>query len=277
MDYRDTTAGTTSRRRPPFDTCLLAVFFRFGPLTPSERSGNLIAGDARKKGFQFRTTSSDITARHVSDGSRWGPSSVEAMRFNAARAKRFTTETGSGVKHAADTHGQVVLEEGAAGAAGDAAERPSSSVIPMARQTGSLFEPSTEAIRKGKAGSTEFCKMVKLQKADKQIVIDYEVYGQRPTLGRVDCCGIKHGWNPRTRRPRMPLCTAKNAAAASSSAPALASALPARLWTEARDMVRSCRTAHMLSRSGRPPLRPPSPRLEQNDVRAGHASPRLPQ
>jgi IS5 family transposase len=45
----------------------------------------------------------------------------------------------------------------------------------------SLFEPSTEIIRKGKAGKpTEFGKMVKLQEAENQIVIDYEVYDRRP-------------------------------------------------------------------------------------------------
>jgi len=46
----------------------------------------------------------------------------------------------------------------------------------------SLFEPTTEVIRKGKAGKpTEFGKMVKLQEAENQIVIAYEVYDQRPS------------------------------------------------------------------------------------------------
>jgi transposase, IS5 family len=44
----------------------------------------------------------------------------------------------------------------------------------------SVFEPSTEVIRKGKAGKpNEFGKMVKLQEAENQI-IDYEVYERRP-------------------------------------------------------------------------------------------------
>ena len=39
-----------------------------------------------------------------------------------------------------------------------------------------------ELIRKGKAGKpNEFGKMVKVQEAENQIVIDYEVYQQRPT------------------------------------------------------------------------------------------------
>src|SRR5207302_4454562 len=46
----------------------------------------------------------------------------------------------------------------------------------------SLFEPSTEVIRKGKTGKpTEFGKLVKLQEAENQIVIAYEVYDQRPS------------------------------------------------------------------------------------------------
>ena len=46
----------------------------------------------------------------------------------------------------------------------------------------SLFEPSTEIIRKGKAAKpNEFGKMVKLQEAEDQIVIDYQVYDRRPS------------------------------------------------------------------------------------------------
>jgi IS5 family transposase len=45
----------------------------------------------------------------------------------------------------------------------------------------SLFEPSTEVIRKGKASKpNEFGKLVKLQEAENQIIIDYEVYARRP-------------------------------------------------------------------------------------------------
>jgi transposase, IS5 family len=45
----------------------------------------------------------------------------------------------------------------------------------------SLFEPSTELIRKGKAAKpNELGKMVKLQEAEKQMVVDYAVYAQRP-------------------------------------------------------------------------------------------------
>lgn len=45
----------------------------------------------------------------------------------------------------------------------------------------SLFEPHTEAIRKGKAAKpTEFGKLVKIQEAEHGLVIDYAVYARRP-------------------------------------------------------------------------------------------------
>ena len=44
-----------------------------------------------------------------------------------------------------------------------------------------MFETSTEVIRKGKASKpTEFGKMVKIQEAENQIVIDFEVYEKKP-------------------------------------------------------------------------------------------------
>jgi transposase, IS5 family len=45
----------------------------------------------------------------------------------------------------------------------------------------SIFETSTEIIRKGKAGKpNEFGKMVKVQEAEGQIITDFEVYDERP-------------------------------------------------------------------------------------------------
>src|SRR5450756_1186439 len=45
----------------------------------------------------------------------------------------------------------------------------------------SLFEYTSEIIRKGKAGKpTEFGKMVKIQEAENQIITSYEVYSKRP-------------------------------------------------------------------------------------------------
>jgi IS5 family transposase len=46
----------------------------------------------------------------------------------------------------------------------------------------SIFEPSTEVIRKGKAGKpNEFGKLVKIQEAEQQIITDYVVYDTRPS------------------------------------------------------------------------------------------------
>lgn len=46
----------------------------------------------------------------------------------------------------------------------------------------SLFEPSTEVIRKGKAGKpNEFGKLITLQEAEQQIITHYEVYARRPS------------------------------------------------------------------------------------------------
>ncbi len=107
------------------------------------------------------------------------------------QAKRFAQDIAAGVKRAGSLSKQLALE-----GMGAEIER----MVPLIRQVMkqtrarifrgdtrsagkllSLFEPSTEVIRKGKAGKpNEFGKMVKLQEAENQIIIDYEVYGRRP-------------------------------------------------------------------------------------------------
>jgi DDE family transposase len=117
---------------------------------------------------------------------------LDATSRVAGQAKRFANEIALGVKQCARRRKQAVLfgirEE---------LER----IVPLVRQVMrqtrarvfggnthapdklvSLFEPSTEIIRKGKAAKpTEFGKMVKLQEAENQIIIDYEVYDRRPS------------------------------------------------------------------------------------------------
>lgn len=45
----------------------------------------------------------------------------------------------------------------------------------------SLFEPHTEATRKGKTSKpTELGKLVKIQEAENQFVVDYQIYERRP-------------------------------------------------------------------------------------------------
>jgi transposase, IS5 family len=108
------------------------------------------------------------------------------------QAKRFSREIGARVKRASDLRQQIALE-GLRQALDTFVPR----VQQVMRQTRarifggnthveekllSLFEPSTDVIRKGKAGKpNEFGKMVKLQEAEQQIITAYVVYAQRPS------------------------------------------------------------------------------------------------
>jgi transposase, IS5 family len=117
---------------------------------------------------------------------------LEATGRVVGQAKRFAREIDGGVKQAAEGSRQGLLEE---------LRHELESMVPLVQQVMrqtkarvfagdthaegkivSLFEPTTEVIRKGKAGKpTEFGKMVKLQEAENQIVVAYEVYDQRPS------------------------------------------------------------------------------------------------
>lgn len=107
------------------------------------------------------------------------------------QAKRFSKEISVGVKRSSNVLQQIALE-------GLRAELDR--MVPLVRRVMyqsrarifhgnthvegkilSLFEPSTEIIRKGKAGKpNEFGKIAKLQEAENQIIVDYEVYARRP-------------------------------------------------------------------------------------------------
>src|SRR5271165_1644588 len=117
---------------------------------------------------------------------------LDASSRVMGQAKRFSEEIAQGIKRSADILRQAALE---------GLRKEIDAILPCVRQVVqqtkarifggdtrsegkilSLFEPSTEVIRKGKAGKpNEFGKMVKVQEAENQIVIDYEVYPQRPT------------------------------------------------------------------------------------------------
>ncbi len=108
------------------------------------------------------------------------------------QATRFSQEIGAGVKRAGEVMDQAALE---------GLRQTLDTFVPrvqqVMRQTRariiggdthvedkllSLFEPSTEVIRKGKAGKpNEFGKLVKLQEAEQQIITAYVVYEQRPS------------------------------------------------------------------------------------------------
>src|SRR6478672_11752933 len=108
------------------------------------------------------------------------------------QAKRFSKEIVGGTKRARSVLQQLALE---------GLRQELDAMVPLVKQVMkqtrarifrgdthtegkllSVFEPSTEIIRKGQAGKpNEFGKMVKLQEAEDQIVIDYEVYDRRPS------------------------------------------------------------------------------------------------
>jgi transposase, IS5 family len=146
------------------------------------------------------------------------------------QAKRFAKEIGDGVKRAAEGSRQAVLE---------GLRRELESMLPLVQQVVrqtkarvfagnthaagkivSLFEPSTEVIRKGKAGKpTEFGKMVKLQEAENQIVIGYEVYDQRPSdsdilIAAIETHQARLGRTPHLVAADAGFYSAKNEAAA---------------------------------------------------------------
>jgi IS5 family transposase len=116
---------------------------------------------------------------------------LDATSRVVGQAKHFSEEIARGVKQATNVMKQLALE---------GLRRELEEMVPRVRQVMkqtrarifrgntrskdkllSVFEPSTEVIRKGKAGKpNEFGKMVKLQEAENQIITDYEVYARRP-------------------------------------------------------------------------------------------------
>jgi transposase, IS5 family len=109
----------------------------------------------------------------------------------AGQAKRFSAEIAWGVKRSTNVVKQLALEglrqelDEMRSRLGQVMKQTRARIFRgNTRSEGklvSLFEPSTEVIRKGKAGKpNEFGKMVKLQEAENQIITDYQVYARRP-------------------------------------------------------------------------------------------------
>src|SRR6516164_1120659 len=114
---------------------------------------------------------------------------LEVTQRVTGQAKKFSTEISQGIKRASELLPQAALQ---------ALQRELDTMVvrvgQVIRQTQarvfdgnthaegklvSLFEPDTEIIRKGKASKpTEFGKLVKIQEAENQIIIAYEVYAQ---------------------------------------------------------------------------------------------------
>jgi IS5 family transposase len=146
------------------------------------------------------------------------------------QAKRFSREIGGGVKRCAEIVKQTALE---------GHRRVLDVMVPRVQQVMrqakarifrgdtrsegkivSIFEPSTEVIRKGKASRpTEFGKLVKLHEAENQIIVDYEVYARRPNdsdllMPAIEVHAAKLGCIPRLVAADAGFYSGKNEAAA---------------------------------------------------------------
>lgn len=148
----------------------------------------------------------------------------------AGQAKHFSEEIAQGVKRSTTVLGQFALD-----GLRNELDEMRSLVKQVMKQTRarifrgntrsegkilSLFEPSTEVIRKGKAGKpNEFGKMLKLQEAENQIITDYEVYARRPydsdlLVGAIETHQARLGRVPRLVAADAAFYSAKNEAAA---------------------------------------------------------------
>ena len=116
---------------------------------------------------------------------------LESVSRVVGQAKLFSREIATGVKTSCDVFKQAALE-GLRKELDTMAPRVKQ-VMQQARarvfggdthvpeKLVSIFEPTTEVIRKGKASKpTEFGKMVKIQEGENQIITSFEVYEKRP-------------------------------------------------------------------------------------------------
>jgi IS5 family transposase len=197
----DTTVVETNIHYPT-DSTLLADGVRV--LTRTMKKITKIAGAAgtalcdRSRSVKFRLLEIGRVARAKAKGAvnrdklkqRYGQLLNTTSRV-VGQAKRFSAEIVQGIKQATTVMKQLAL---------DGLRHELDEMVPLVRQVMkqtrarifrgntrsegklvSVFEPSTEIIRKGKASKpTEFGKMVKLQEAENQIITAYEVYAQRP-------------------------------------------------------------------------------------------------
>jgi len=195
----DTTVVETNVHYPT-DSSLLGDGVRV--LTRVMKKITVIAGEVGTK-LRNRSRSVKLRVLDIARAARAkGSQSQERLKRSYGRllastsrvigqAKRFAVEIAGGVKRASTVVEQLALE---------GLRLELDAMVPRVKQVMkqtrarifagntrvagkllSLFEPSTEIIRKGKAAKpNEFGKMVKLQEAENQIIVDYEVYDRRP-------------------------------------------------------------------------------------------------
>ena len=146
------------------------------------------------------------------------------------QAKRFSGEIAQGVKRSADVMQQAVLEgmrkqletfvPRVQQVMRQAKQRIFGGDTHVAEKLVSIFEPTTEIIRKGKASKpTEFGKLVKIQESENQIITDYAVYEKRPSdselvVPALDAHAKTLGCIPRLVAGDAAFYSAKNEAAA---------------------------------------------------------------
>ena len=195
----DTTVTETNIHHPT-DSSLLGDGVRV--LTRTMKKITKIAGEVGTK-LRNRSRSVKLRVLDIARAARAkGSQSQEKLKRNyrqllestsrvVGQARQFSKEIADGIKRSKDIVKQLALE--GLRQEIDIMIRRVKQVMKQTRarifhgdtrsegKIFSLFEPSTEIIRKGKAAKpNEFGKMVKLQEAENQIIIDYEVYDRRP-------------------------------------------------------------------------------------------------
>jgi transposase, IS5 family len=116
---------------------------------------------------------------------------LEASGRVARQAQQFVNEIASGVKRSADFKKQMALEgmkkelevmvRRVKQVRHQTRERVFRGNTHVEGKLASMFEHTTEIIRRGQAKQpTEFGKMIKVQEAEGQIIVDYEVFDKRP-------------------------------------------------------------------------------------------------
>ena len=195
----DTTVTETNIHHPT-DSSLLGDGVRV--LTRTMKKITKIAGEVGTK-LRNRSRSVKLRVLDIARAARAkGSQSQEKLKRNyrqllestsrvVGQARQFSKEIADGIKRSKDIVKQLALE--GLRQEIDIMIRRVKQVMKQTRarifrgdtrsegKIFSLFEPSTEIIRKGKAAKpNEFGKIVKLQEAENQIIIDYEVYDRRP-------------------------------------------------------------------------------------------------
>ena len=203
-----------------------------------------IAEIAGRQGAKLRDRSRSVKFRILEIGrvvrSKGGPNRerlqqgykklLSAVGRVVGQAKRFSGEIVQGVKRSADVMQQAALEglrkqldtfvPRVQQVMRQTKQRIYGGDIHVAEKLVSIFEPTTEIIRKGKASKpTEFGKMVKIQEAENQIITDYAVYEKRPSdselvIPAMDAHEKKLGCAPRLVAGDAAFYSAKNEATA---------------------------------------------------------------